>query len=79
MEKIKIENQETLRNRVYKFVDLHPLWKKSAIVQHFMLEGVPRSTMYDILGRMANKIGPERKVGSGRKAIKMSNSKITYL
>ena len=74
-----VSKEDDLRNRVYKFVDLNPDMKKCAIVKHFMLEGVARSTLYDILQRKTNKISYERKVGSGRPVIKMSKLKVKRL
>ncbi len=68
-----------IKNRVYSFVDLHPTWSKSAIVKHFMFENIPRSTIYIILQKKANKIGLDRKVGSGRPAIKFNQTSIKRL
>jgi hypothetical protein len=41
--------ESNIKNRVHSFVYLHPTWSKSAVVKHFMLENIPRSTIYDIL------------------------------
>ena len=79
MTKTKIETEETLRHRVYRFAETHSNWSKSAIVKHFMVENVPKTTIYDILRRMQNKIGPDRKVGSGPKPTKMTKAKVTLL
>jgi transposase len=79
MAKKVLSKEETLRNRVYFFAELHPTWSKSAIVKHFMLENIPKSTVYDILRRKANKMDPDRKVGSGRLAIKFSKTNIKRL
>ena len=57
--------------KVYAFLDLHPDEKKSFIVNHFRIENIPKSTIYDILKRKENNIGPERKVGNGRPSKKM--------
>ena len=64
--KNNIDKQEALRKRVYTFLDVHPDENKNFIVNHFRMENVPRSTLYDILKRKENNIGSERKVGSGR-------------
>lgn len=77
--KKKAGNQEALRKRVYAFLDLHPNYKKSWVVNHFRSENIPKSTMYSILSRKENNIGPERKVGSGRKAKKMPTKQIKRL
>jgi len=64
---------------VYAFLDLHPKENKTFIVNHFRMENVPKSTMYDILQRKENNIGPERKIGSGRTAKKMPKKQIKRL
>ena len=69
-------NQKALRKRVYAFLDLHPKKIKTFIVNHFRMENVPKLTMYDILQRKENNIGPERKVGSGQTSKKMSKKQI---
>jgi|688.fasta_scaffold392819_1 transposase len=79
MAKKILSKEDTLRNRVYSFAELHPRWSKSAIVKHFMLENIPRSTIYNILHRKENKIGSNRKVGSGRLAIKFNKTNIKRL
>ena len=71
--------QEDLRNRVYKFADLHHNWSKSAIAKHFMLENVPRSTIFRILQRKQRELAAKRKVRSSRPAIKMNNANIKRL
>ena len=43
------------------------------------MENIPKSTIYNILTRKGNNIGPERKVGSGSKAIKMPAKEIKRL
>ena len=43
------------------------------------MEKIPKSTIYNMLKRKGNNIGPERKVGSGRKAIKMLAKEIKHL
>ena len=72
-------NEEALRKRVYAFLDLHQKENKAFIVNHFRMENVPKSTMYDILQRKEKNIGPERKVGSGRTAKKMPKKQIKRL
>ncbi|XP_065659044.1 zinc finger BED domain-containing protein 4-like [Hydra vulgaris] len=62
-------NEDSLRKRVYTFLDLHPDDNKNFIVNRFRMENIPKSTIYNILQRKGNNIGPERKAGSGRKAI----------
>ena len=72
-------NEEALRKRVYAFLDLHLKENKAFIVNHFRMEKVPKSTMYNILQRKEKNIGPERKVGSGRTAKKMPKKQIKRL
>ena len=64
---------------MYAFLDLHPDDNKNFIVNHFRIENIPKSTIYNILKRKGNNIGPERKVGSGHKAIKMPAKEIKRL
>ena len=68
--------QEDVRKRVYEFIEINPELSKNAIVKHFMMESIPRSTLYNILKRKENNILPDRQVGSGRKAVKMTKKKI---
>lgn len=62
------QNQETMKNRVYKFIQKNPTLSKSQIAHHFMLEGVPKSTIYDYIRNYENNEPVERKKGSGRVA-----------
>ena len=59
-------NQEALRKRVHDFLDLHPKENKTFIINHFRMENVPKWTIYNILSRKENNMGPERKVGSSQ-------------
>ena len=77
--KKKAYNEDSLRKRVYAFLDLHPDDNKNFIVNHFRMENIPKSTIYNILKRKGNNIGPERKVGSDRKSIKMPAKEIKRL
>ena len=70
--------EDDLRKRMYAFLDLHPKENKTFIINHFRMENVPKSTMYDILQRKENNIGPERKVGSDRTAKKMPKKQIKF-
>jgi transposase len=60
-------NETILRTRVYKFYSEHISDGKLFTVRHFRAEGVPKSTIYRILGRYKNRLSAERKPGSGRK------------
>ena len=66
--------QEDFRKRVYAFMDLNLDAEKSFIANHFIMEGQPRSTIYDIIKRKESSKPAERKVGSGRPA-KIMNKK----
>jgi transposase len=79
MSKKIASKEDTLRKRVYTFADLHPDFTKSDVVKHFSAENVPRSTLFQILQRKANNIGPERKVGTGRKATRMTPKIVNQL
>lgn len=61
MGKINSSKEYHLRNRMYQFAENHSDWPKKRIVQHFIDENVPKSTIYDVLRRMENKLPPERK------------------
>ena len=67
--------QEDVRKRVYEFIEINPELSKNVIVKHFMMESIPRSTLYKILKRKENNILPDRQVGSGRKAVKMTKKR----
>jgi hypothetical protein len=59
-------SEDQLRSRVYSFYSKNIDLKKSFTVQHFMREGVPRSTLYDIVKRYDNDFPPKRRPRSGR-------------
>lgn len=75
----KTNKEEALRKRVYAFLNLHPEADKSFVVNHFRIEQVPKSTVYDILKRRENNIGAERQSGTGRPAVKMPTTKVNQL
>ena len=56
------------RTRVYKFYLTHRDKPKSFTPANFILEGVPKSTVYDIINRVENAKEIERRPGSGRKS-----------
>ena len=58
--------EDTLRKRVYAFHEKHCDKSKTFTVNHFEAEGVPRSTLLDILKRKEDGISSERQSGSGR-------------
>ena len=64
-------NQDTLRKRVYAFHEQHFDKPDSFTVNHFKVEGIPRSTLYSILQRKADGISAERQSGSGKQNAKI--------
>ena len=67
------------RTRVYNFYLTHRDKPKSFTAAHFILEGVPKSTVYDIINRAENAKGIERRPGSGRKSQIMNKKGINAL
>ena len=47
--RLNVNEREGLRKRV---LNLIPQMKKSEIVDHFVKEGLPKSTIYDTINRM---------------------------
>ena len=70
--------QEQRRNLIVQFVRR---WKhrridwKKMTAHHFMDQGIPKSTIYEILDRLERTGSVVRKRGSGRKAVKMDRRK----
>ena len=64
------------RNRVYKFYSDNKNNGKIFTVNHFLAENVQRSTIYGIIKRVEDDIGPDRQPGSGRKPKIMTKSGI---
>jgi hypothetical protein len=79
MARFKTNVQEDLRKRICQFRKNHINKPLKFTVDHFLAEQVPRSTIYRVLERFANNIGPERKKGSSRKAKKMDKKNINKL
>ena len=69
-------NENTRRERVYQFYKSNSDKPKSFTVNHFMSENIPKSTIYDIIKRVEDKIPPERRKGSGRKPLIMTDNLI---
>lgn len=51
---IKLSKQDELRMRICQFRNSHMDKPKVFTVKHFADEGIPRSTIYSILGRLDN-------------------------
>ena len=79
MAPIRRNVQVELRNRICQFRKTHMDLPKSFTVKHFLEKGLPRSTIYSVLEHVDNNLGPQRKKGSGRKAIKIDKANIRRL
>ncbi len=66
--------QSELRKRMYCYMEKHKDKSKKFIVDHFISEGVSKSTIYSILKRKESGTDFNRRVGSGRTA-KIFNKK----
>ena len=65
-----MNNREAFRNRVYSFFEKKNKHKgKKFTVDHFISEGRPKSTIYDILNRNESGKSAMDKKSSGRPAI----------
>uniref|UniRef100_A0A914DK72 Transposase n=1 Tax=Acrobeloides nanus TaxID=290746 RepID=A0A914DK72_9BILA len=74
-----VSKEDDLRSRLYKFYSENIDRGKSYTLKHFMAEGVPRSTIYDILQRFHDKLPASRKSGSGRPPSKLPPRKLATL
>lgn len=72
-------NEEVLRGRVYKFYADNIQSGKMHTVRHFMAEGVPRTTIYDILQRFDNRLPATRQPGSGGSNVKLTPRNLATL
>ena len=61
-------NEDTLRKRLYAFQEIHSDKADSFTIKHFQEEGVPRSTLYQILRRKKRWNLSRKQSGSGRPA-----------
>jgi transposase len=74
-----MKNAENLRKRICQFYEKNSENGNKATLQHFLAEGVARSTIYDAIQRVKSGIGAIRRVGSGRIALKMPREKVRRL
>jgi hypothetical protein len=74
-----MKNAEHLRKRICQFYQKNSADGNKATLQHFLAEGVARSTIYDAIQRVKSGIGAIRRVGSGRIAVKMPKEKVARL
>lgn len=61
------KKQETLKSRMYEFINKNPNLPKISIVAHFEAEGVPRPTIYALIRCYEQNEPVGRKKGSGRR------------
>ena len=74
-----MKNAEHLRKRICQFYQKNSANGNKATLQHFLAEGLARSTIYDAIQRVKSGIGAIRRVGSGRIAVKMPKEKVARL
>ena len=74
-----MKNAEHLRKRICQFYQKNSANGNKATLQHFLAEGVARSTIYDAIQRVKSSIGAIRRVGSDRIAVKMPRKKVARL
>ena len=72
-------HENTLRARVYNFYSKNIQSGKLYTVRHFMAEGVPKTTLYDILRRYDNNLSPTRQPRSGGSNAKLTPRNLTTL
>ena len=70
---------DATRERIYQFFKKNENSGNKLTIDHFSAEGVARSTIYDVIQRVKNKISPKRRPGQGRLARKMPKAKIKRL
>jgi hypothetical protein len=71
--------EEMTRNRVVTFYNNNTDKPISYTVKHFMAEGMPRSSIYNIINTYKKRLTTKEKVGKGRYFQKMSTSKVQKL
>ena len=64
---------------MYNFYIENKFLRKSYTINHFKTENFPERTIYSIIERAENEIGPKRVVGSGRIAKKMTKKNVAKL
>lgn len=74
-----MNERDARRERIFQFYLENCTLGNKATVEHFLAEGVPRSTIYDIIQRARDNIPPERQSGQGRKAEKMPKARVKRL
>jgi hypothetical protein len=60
---------ETVRKRIYEFKKKNRKKPKKFTFQHFMDEGIPKSTVYDKIQRLKNRKTSKRAIRSRKKGV----------
>ena len=74
-----MNQRETLRNRVYCFYEKNKIKSKKFTVDHFLSEGIAKSTLYETLNRYESGKGAKDEKISGRPAKIFTNKGISKL
>ena len=74
-----MNNIDLTRERVFHFFSENRSLGNKHTLEHFLAEGVARSTIYDAIQRVKNKIGPQRRKDQGRTARKMPKKAVKRL
>lgn len=74
-----ISKELELRSRVYKFYEENRALGKLYTYKHFSCEHVSKSTIYNIIQRFEKGLTVDRKSGSGRKAVKITQQKLRQM
>ena len=74
-----MREENAVREHVYNFWIMHADKGKGFTVKHFRDENIAKSTIYDIIRRCESGSGPARRIGSGRKPVKMNQTKVRLL
>ena len=72
---MKSNNGETLRIRLYSYYEKYKHFAKKFTIDHFISEGVKRTTIYDMINRFESGKNAKHQSGGGRPA-KIFNKQI---